>query len=82
MNMTGKRDTTVEDALRAKAFDKLEIKRINNECYLVVTIVGETRVLTDKKGKHKTFRHVWQLRNFLREKFDVVVESIPVETYR
>lgn len=76
-----KHDTTVEDALRAGTFDSLAIKRIDGQCYLVVTIAGATRVLTNPRGSHLTFRHAWQVREWLQQKFQITTETIPVETY-
>lgn len=77
-----KGDTAVEDALRSRTFDRLMIKRIDRECYLVVIMDGATRVLTNSDGGHMTFRHAWQIREWLRSKFQITAETIPVETYR
>ena len=64
-----KTETTIEDALRARSFETLAIKRIDRECYLVVTIAGTARVLTDRKGDRMMFRHAWQVRDWLQDSF-------------
>jgi hypothetical protein len=75
-------DTAVEDALRARSFDSLAIKRIDRKCYLVVTIAGAPHVLADHTGHHMTFRHARQIRQWLQDRFQIVTDSIPIETYR
>jgi hypothetical protein len=82
MKHSAKADTTVEDALEARTFDSLSIKRIGRECHLVVTVAGTTRVLADRRGQPKSFRHAWQIREWLQSEFQIVADSIPVETYR
>jgi hypothetical protein len=77
-----KSDPIVQDALRARTFDSLAIKRIDEECYLVVTVAGATRVLTNSKGDHMKFRHAWQIREWLQLQFQIATDAIPVETYR
>ena len=72
----------VEEALRARTFDSLAIKRIDQECYLVVTITGTTRVLTNRKGEHLKFRHAWQIREWLQHRFQIAADAIPIETHR
>lgn len=75
-------DTTIEDALRSRTFESLAIKRIERECYLVVTMNGATHILTNDDGDHITFRHAWQIREWLLQKFQIATETIPVEIYR
>jgi hypothetical protein len=82
MNHTAKSDTTVEDALRGRTFDGLAIKRIDRDCYLVVTVAGTPHVLGNRNGGPKTFRHAWQIREWLQSQFQITADSIPVETYR
>ena len=77
-----KSDTVVEDALRSRTFESLAIKRIDRECYLVVIVNGTTRVLTNSDDGHMTFRHAWQIREWLQSKFQITAETIPVETCR
>ena len=77
-----KGDTTIEDALRSRTFESLAIKRIDRECYLVVIVNGSTHVLTNDDGHHITFRHAWQVREWLLQKFQIATETIPVETHR
>jgi len=72
----------VEDTLQSRSFDSLAIKRIGRECYLVITIAGVTHVVTDKTGRHMTFRHAWQIRDWLKQRFEIESETIPVEIYR
>ncbi len=82
MNHAAKSDTMVEDALRARTFDSLAIKRIGADCHLVVTVAGAPHVLGNRKGGPKTFRHAWQIREWLQSQFQITADSIPVETYR
>ena|SRR5687768_16558832 len=77
-----KGDSVVEDALRERTFESLAIKRRRDHCYLVVTIVGATRVLSNSDGQAMSFRHAWQIREWLQSQFQIAADSIPVETYR
>ncbi|MBE7498130.1 MAG: hypothetical protein HS117_24590 [Verrucomicrobiaceae bacterium] len=77
-----KGETTLQDALRSRTFENLAIKRINQECSLVVTVNGSARVLTNEDGGRMKFRHAWQVREWLQRKFQITEEAIPVETYR
>jgi hypothetical protein len=75
-------NTEVENALRARSFDSLAIKRIDRECYLVVTVAGAPHILTDHAGRHMTFRHARQIRHWLQDRFQITTDSIAIETYQ
>jgi|GEM_PF-4884855 len=58
-------------ALENNLFDQLNIIRDKNECFLVIQLNGQNNVLTSPTGSRKVFRHVWQIRNWLNEKFGI-----------
>jgi hypothetical protein len=66
-------------ALRAKTFERLVIKRLENQYYLIIYIDGNSHVFSDHAGKKKAYQHVWQIRNWLNISFEIVPDSIPVE---
>lgn len=61
--------------LKSKSYTKLEIKRYDNDCFLVVYIGDTSHVFIDEKGNRKRYRHGWQITKWLEEKFAISLES-------
>lgn len=74
-------DSTVANLLRTGAYDSLAIKRIDVDCFLLITAAGIPRVLAKPSGTAITFRHAWQVRDWLKAHFNITPDQIPVETY-
>lgn len=58
-------------ALREQTFERLGIRRLGSQCYLLVTRGGETHVFVDRHGRQKTYRHAWQVREWLENSFGI-----------
>ena len=82
MSESEETNESVEDALRLKTFDSLAIKRSGDRCFLVVTISGVARVFANRRGQAVSFRHVWQIREWLQSQFQIAGDAVPVETFR
>ncbi|MBS0631754.1 MAG: hypothetical protein JSS11_07545 [Verrucomicrobia bacterium] len=67
-------------ALRERRYESLVIKRFETRHYLIVVIKGRPRVFADHTGKHKEYRHTWQIRSWLQEQFDIPGETATLET--
>lgn len=52
-------------------YTKLDIKRYDNDCFLIVYIENKPYVFVDKSGKQKTYRHGWQITRWLKNRFDI-----------
>ena len=66
----------LHNLLENKSFRNLEIKRIDNTCYLIIHVEKNSHVLTNSNGKQKQFRHAWQVKEWLEEKYDISTSSI------
>jgi hypothetical protein len=47
-----------------------------------VTTGGEAHVLANDNGEAIRFRHAWQIRDRLRDQFQIAVDRLRVETIR
>ena len=66
-------------ALQEKRYERIEIKRLGPDCYLLITCGGETNALVDRHGTRKVYRHAWQAREWLEKTFGIEPETIHVE---
>ncbi|MGJ8638248.1 MAG: hypothetical protein ACSHYA_02550 [Opitutaceae bacterium] len=55
--------------LENQDFDSLSINRVHGMCYLIVEYQGNKHVLTDEKGRRKEYRHAWQIKQWLAERY-------------
>jgi len=67
-------------ALRENTFERLLIRRLRSQCYLIITIGDTAHVLCDSKGISKQYRHAWQIREWLKDSFGIQPELVPVES--
>lgn len=67
-------------ALEQRSFDRPAIKRVGRECYLVVSVRGHDCVLSRRGGGAQTFRHAWQIREWLQSQYGIGGIEIPVES--
>lgn len=73
-------EISFDELLRRKQYDSLEVVRAGRDCFLVVHAAGEGHVYVDSQGKRPSFRHAWQIREWLLQKFDLAIEDLPVRT--
>jgi len=73
-----KRQQKIFSALSSKKFDSLLIRKLDDMHFLVVTIDGEAMGYADLQGRHKTYRHAWQITSWLRDEYGIE-GSVPVE---
>ncbi len=70
----------LKEVIRSRTFDELIIKRVESDCYLIVMTCGKAKVYADRLGKHKIYRHAWQIRDWLSSTFGIPPETVRVET--
>jgi hypothetical protein len=58
-------------ALEKGVYSKLSIRRYNDYCNLLITIDNETHVYVNRQGKAAGYRHAWQIKKWLNEKFGI-----------
>ncbi len=73
-------ETSFDEMLRSKQYASLEAVRVGRDCYLVVHAAGECHVYVDAHGKRPTFRHAWQIKEWLSHKFDIAIDDLPVRS--
>jgi hypothetical protein len=69
-------------ALQARSYEALSIKRHGSSCWLIIRLQGEDHCFVNRFGKSPDYRHAWQMRNWLHEEFGIAPDSVPVEVYR
>jgi len=42
---------------------------------------GKDRCFVNRFGKRPDYHHVWQIRKWLREQFEIAADSTPVDVY-
>jgi hypothetical protein len=52
-------------------FEKIEIVRVENDCFIVVYKNNQGHVLLNKKGEQLKFRHIRQAKGWLEQKFNI-----------
>jgi hypothetical protein len=65
-------------ALETKSYEKLFVRRSGKSCWLIIRLEGTDRVFVDRLGNSPRYRHAWQIRNWLRERFQIDPDSVPV----
>ncbi len=66
-------------ALKEKSYESIAIHRLKNDCYLIVDIEGTSHVFEKDDGTAKKYRHVWQVKGWLRDAFEIDSDAIPVK---
>ncbi|NOQ74827.1 MAG: hypothetical protein GQ574_22625 [Crocinitomix sp.] len=59
------------DALTNDNFSKLRVTRIDSSYYLLITIREETHVYLNKSRNRAEYRHAWQIKKWLFERFAI-----------
>lgn len=61
--------------LENKTYTKLWLKQIGSECFLIVDHDGKSNVYVKKNGQRLTFRRPWQFKEWVKQKFDIDIDS-------
>ena len=69
----------LDDILSSRTYEKLEARRYGRECCLIVQVDGIPWVYFNNPGKRLAFRHAWQFKEWLSQRFDIQIEHLPVE---
>ena len=67
------------DALESRNYCSLFIRRHGKECMLIIDIDGTPHVFVNKVGKPQKYRHAWQIKEWLLEKFDIESDQVEVK---
>jgi hypothetical protein len=78
INMIDSNHIRFIEALKSGVYQSLAIKRHDRECYLLIDIDGSPHVFVNKHGKPQTYRNIWQVKEWLEEKYGVNTEGIEV----
>ncbi len=69
-------------ALQARSYEALSIKRHGSSCWLIVRLQGEDHCFVNRFGESPRYHHAWQIRSWLHQEFGIAQDSVPVEVYR
>lgn len=64
-------------ALETRAYKALRVVRYGQTCYLLITLTDSERVFVDRFGKHVAYRHAWQVRDWLQDRFGILQTEVP-----
>jgi hypothetical protein len=70
------------EALQTQCVDELRVKRYGETCYLVVKLGDQERVFVDRFGWQESYRHAWQVRAWLWERFQIPESDVQVDIGR
>jgi hypothetical protein len=77
---------THDDILKTKGYDALWVCRTRKVCSLIVVANGTSHVYSDSLGKTREFRHAWQIKEWLYQKYDIEydieIDALEVKTFR
>jgi len=65
-------------ALASKSYERLFIRRSGKSCWFIIRLEGKDCVFVDRFGKSPDYRHAWQIRKWLRERFEIDPDTVPV----
>lgn len=65
-------------ALAKGDYESLAVNRLQRSCYLIIYRNDAAHVLVNAEGRAQTFRHVWQVKDWLQQSFGTVVEHLEV----
>lgn len=65
-------------ALESRGYERLFIRRSGSSCWLIIRLEGKDCVFVNQMGKSPSYHHAWQVRKWLRERFDIDSQSVPV----
>jgi hypothetical protein len=67
------------EVLESRCYKALVVKRYGPRCYLVIKLVDEDRVFVDRSGKRVEYRHAWQVRDWLLDRFAIPEHEVQVD---
>ncbi|NJK93294.1 MAG: hypothetical protein HC904_16675 [Blastochloris sp.] len=71
-----KEDLTFDRMLEERLYEELVISRAGDYCDLLITVSGQTHAYCDPKGKQKEYRHAWQIKQWLSDRYAIDPASI------
>jgi hypothetical protein len=63
-------------ALKSGAYESLLVRRLEKVCYFMIRIDGKDEVYVNESGKAPRYRHVWQIRQWLEQRFGIPGEKV------
>ncbi len=69
-------------ALESGHYRTIFIKRQGSECFLVIDVDGTPHVYVKQDGKAKVYRHIWQLKEWLKSQFKIEIDDNKIETIK
>ena len=67
-------------ALESRSYRRLFVRRSGATCHLVIHLVDQPpHVFVDRFGRQMSYRHAWQVRDWLESRFGIPPEDVPVE---
>lgn len=78
--MTDDKHANFVAALESRSYERLFVKRRGPVCHLVIQLAGGVpHVFVDRFGTQVTYRHAWQIRDWLASRLGIAREDVPVE---
>lgn len=66
-------------ALESRSYKGLCVKRYGRHCCLVIRLADEDRVFVNRLGNCVEYRHAWQVRDWLRERFRIPESEVTID---
>jgi hypothetical protein len=73
---------TQDDILKNKGYDALWVCRTGKVCSLIIVSNGISHVYSDSHGKTREFRHAWQIKQWLHQRYDIEIDTLEVKTFK
>ena len=70
-----------DDILKSRDYDSLWVSRTGKLCSLIIEVYGEGHVYSDSEGKTRQFRHAWQIKEWLHQKYGIEIENLEVRRF-
>ena len=68
--------------LRTQEYQELWVCRTGKVCRLVVVANGKSHIYSDTQGKTREFRHAWQIKEWLHQKYDIEIKQLEIKTFQ
>jgi len=68
--------------LEARSYQALKIKRLGADCCFIIQIGDKDHVYVNESGEAPQYRHAWQVRKWLQERFGIPADAVTVEVFR
>jgi hypothetical protein len=69
-------------ALASGDYASLAVHRLQQSCYLIINAHGAAHVLVNDQGRAQTFRHVWQIKDWLQQAFGIAADKVSVNNLK